>query len=75
MWIVKPAENTNRGRGITIHSDLNEIKEIIASGERHADGNLKTYILQAYIERPFLYNKRKFDIRCYMAISLLVDNP
>lgn len=22
LWIVKPGENSNRGRGITIHSDL-----------------------------------------------------
>lgn len=71
-WIVKPAEFSNRGRGITIHSNLEEIKEIVSSGEKHADGNPKTYIIQAYIEKPFLYNRRKFDIRCYMVISLLV---
>lgn len=73
MWIVKPAENTNRGRGISIHSDLDEIKEVLSSGERHADGSLKTYIVQAYIEKPFLYNRRKFDIRCYMVVSALVQ--
>ena len=25
----------------------------------------KTYIVQLYLDRPLLYNKRKFDIRCY----------
>lgn len=28
-----------------------------------------TYIVQKYIEKPFLYNKRKFDIRHYMMAS------
>jgi len=32
-------------------------------------GGLRTYILQQYIERPFLYKKRKFDIRCFMLIT------
>jgi glutathione synthase/RimK-type ligase-like ATP-grasp enzyme len=73
MWIVKPAENTNRGRGITIHNDLSEISQIISSNEKHSDGSLKTYIVQIYIEKPFLYNRRKFDIRCYMLVSLLVQ--
>ena len=28
-----------------------------------------TYIIQSYINRPFLYNGRKFDIRHYMLIT------
>jgi hypothetical protein len=72
MWIVKPAENTNRGRGISIHSELSEIIKVLTSNERHSDGSSKTYIVQIYLEKPFLYNRRKFDIRCYMLISILV---
>jgi hypothetical protein len=30
-WIVKPGENTNRGNGITVCLDLNEIKAILKS--------------------------------------------
>ena len=33
----------------------------------------KTFIIQEYIERPFLYNRRKFDIRCYVMLSSLVN--
>lgn len=28
-----------------------------------------THIIQSYINRPFLYNGRKFDIRHYMLIT------
>ncbi len=29
MWIVKPGENSNRGRGITIHDSLEEIGRVV----------------------------------------------
>ncbi len=29
IWIVKPGENTNRGQGITVLKDLDEIKTLI----------------------------------------------
>lgn len=29
IWIVKPGENTNRGQGITVLKDLDEIKALI----------------------------------------------
>jgi hypothetical protein len=29
IWIVKPGENTNRGQGIEVCSDLNEIRTIV----------------------------------------------
>ena len=28
-----------------------------------------TYIVQSYINRPFLYNNRKFDIRHYIMLT------
>jgi len=30
---------------------------------------LKTFIIQSYIDKPFLYQRRKFDIRHYMMIT------
>lgn len=68
-WIVKPGENTNRGNGITVCLELNEIKAILKSKEKHRDGTTKTYILQKYIEKPLLYKRRKFDIRHYIMLS------
>jgi hypothetical protein len=29
IWIVKPGENTNRGNGISVCSDLNEIRQLV----------------------------------------------
>ena len=69
IWIIKPGENTNRGHGITVAADLYEIKQIINSNEKHVNGSQKTYIVQQYMDRPLLYNKRKFDIRCFMMIT------
>ncbi|CAD8150662.1 unnamed protein product [Paramecium octaurelia] len=65
IWIIKPGEITNRGNGIKISEDLNEIQSILNSKEVHKNGSYKTFIVQLYIDRPLLYNKRKFDIRCY----------
>lgn len=36
-----------------------------------SNNSKKTFIIQKYIDRPFLYNRRKFDIRCYMLLSRL----
>ena len=69
MWIVKPGENSNRGYGIKVCKTLDEIKSIIKQREKCVDGSYRTYIVQAYIEKPLLYNKRKFDLRHYMMIT------
>lgn len=71
IWIVKPGEETNRGRGINVCSELSEIKELISEQEVTARGTQRTYLIQQYLSRPLLYNKRKFDIRCYMMISCI----
>lgn len=63
-WIIKPGENTNRGSGIQYVTSLDEIKRII--GKKvfiPSSGNARSYIIQKYLDNPFLYNKRKFDIR------------
>ena len=65
IWILKPGENTNRGSGITLCDSISQIKQEISS----FDGEIHTFILQKYIENPFLINKRKFDIRLYALIT------
>ncbi|CAG9319171.1 unnamed protein product [Blepharisma stoltei] len=68
IWIVKPGENTNRGNGITVCSSLEQIKGIIRSSNPDKT-NKRTFIIQKYVENPFLVHKRKFDIRCYALIT------
>lgn len=68
IWIVKPGENTNRGNGITVCSNLGQIKTIISTSSSNS-AEKRTFIVQKYVENPFLVHKRKFDIRCYAMIT------
>jgi glutathione synthase/RimK-type ligase-like ATP-grasp enzyme len=74
VWIVKPGENTNRGSGITVCKDFDQIKSIIENKVILKDDKLRSYIVQKYLERPLLINKRKFDIRCYSLITSINGN-
>ena len=71
MWIIKPGEYSNQGTGIQVYYDLEDIRLRLKSKERNKDGNLRTFILQKYIENPFLYNGRKFDIRHYLLVTCI----
>lgn len=74
MWIVKPGENTNRGCGITVCRELDHITSIIENKVALKDNKLRSYIVQKYLERPLLINKRKFDIRCYSLVTSVNGN-
>jgi len=62
IWIVKPGENTNQGNGITITSAVTDINRVISNTSY-------TYIIQRYIEKPLLFERRKFDIRCFALLT------
>ena len=47
---------------------MEEIKEIIERDKVDKLGRPRTHILQEYI-MPFLYQKRKFDIRSYILVT------
>lgn len=67
LWIVKPGENTNRGKSIEL-CPFSRVEQSLVH-EKHQNGEEFTYIVQAYICRPLLYNNRKFDLRHYMLVT------
>jgi len=69
VWILKPGENTNRGTGITLCGSVAAVREEMRSLAAASEGSLRTFILQKYIEKPFLIYKRKFDIRLYALVT------
>ena len=69
LWIIKPGENSNRGQGISLANSLGQIKDLISRNIDSKTTTPHTYIIQKYIEKPFLLHKRKFDIRCYAMIT------
>ena len=74
MWIIKPI-NLNRGRCIQVLNDTNTIVEYLfkiqemkkIEGE-NANFKCDHIILQKYLEKPLLYQGRKFDIRIWILI-------
>jgi tubulin--tyrosine ligase len=71
IWIIKPGENTNRGVGIQVAKEFNEIRDIIVDS---TTSNKRTCIVQKYIHNPLLIHRRKFDIRTFVMMTSVNGN-
>jgi tubulin polyglutamylase TTLL1 len=49
IWIVKPGEFTNRGTGITVCANLDDVKIRLKGRERNQNGKFRTFIVQKYL--------------------------
>ena len=75
MWIIKPI-NLNRGRCIQVMNDTDAIVDYllkiqeIKKLESDNNDNFKCehILLQKYLEKPLLYQGRKFDIRIWIML-------
>ena len=63
--IIKPGENSNRGCGIMIATEPQDIKEFVGLIFEQMKGRVSTVVLQDYLAQPLLFKGRKFDIRCF----------
>lgn len=80
VWILKPS-GFNRGRGISVFSSLEELKAILDDYHEAAKSHPKSektkqaklpslqFVIQKYIERPFLVHSRKFDMRMWVLVT------
>lgn len=69
QWIVKPGEDSNRGRGVYVMDNITKIKDLMRLNNFSQNGDRRSFIIQKYIECPLQYKGRKFDIRVFMLIT------
>lgn len=74
IWIMKPAGKA-QGKGIFLFRKLKDIIDWKKEDYFHKDDDREskevpeTYVVQRYIDNPYLIGGRKFDIRVYVLVT------
>lgn len=75
IWICKPT-GLNQGKGIFLIRSREQIDKMLADREQRKQARrtkpLMPLIVQRYIEKPLLIERKKFDVRAYMMIPSTV---
>ncbi|XP_026873723.2 probable tubulin polyglutamylase TTLL9 isoform X2 [Electrophorus electricus] len=71
-WIMKPVARS-QGKGIFLFRKLKDImewkKDCTRSDEQRDEAQVESYVVQSYIENPYLIHGRKFDLRVYILVT------
>jgi len=75
LWIMKPIGSA-QGKGIFMFSKLSEISEWRTDYKYKPNGpnsqkdkDVEAYVVQRYINNPYLVGGKKFDLRLYVVVS------
>ncbi|XP_077976310.1 putative tubulin polyglutamylase TTLL9 [Styela clava] len=78
VWIMKPVAKS-QGKGIFLFRRLKDITDWKKEGYRvngderkEETKDVETYIVQRYLENPYLIGGRKFDLRVYVLVQSYV---
>ena len=68
-WIMKPTGRA-QGRGIFLFTKLKDIAKWKSEHRWKPENNeVETYVVQRYINRPYLVGGKKFDLRLYALVT------
>lgn len=77
-WVIKTT-NQNRGIGVYVFKTIKQLQKILDQymtktvledgAETITVPKSQQFVIQKYIEKPFLINGRKFDIRVWVLVT------